>query len=243
MSSTGQAVDTSPRTVFRTKRRYAMEGLDGVLRDPPQANRFRKLDDRGEARLIALACSDAPYGRDHWTLRLFADKLVKLCVAESLSYETVRLRLTIHLQALAKATVVHRPDERGIGGRRLSRRVRGPHGPGQPRIKYRAGSEHPPYGVVLRNLPGGRGPTHRETLEFHHTPKHVSWLNMGGIEFSALSRACLKGRNPDADALERAITAYETPRNTACVLINWRFSTDYARTKLHHFYPCLANLD
>ena len=33
------ALDTSPRTVFRTKRRYAEEGLDGVLHDHPQANR------------------------------------------------------------------------------------------------------------------------------------------------------------------------------------------------------------
>ena len=50
-------------------------------------------------------------------------------------------------------------------------------------------------------------------LEFHHTPKHASWLNMAEIEFSVLSRACLKGRNPDADALQRQITAYETERN------------------------------
>ena len=33
-------------TVFRTKRRYAEEGLDGVLHDHPQANRYRKLDDQ-----------------------------------------------------------------------------------------------------------------------------------------------------------------------------------------------------
>ena len=90
------------RTVFRTKRRYAEEGLDGVLHDHPQANRYRKLDDRGEAHpvsstgqaLIALACSDAPRGpRTHWTLRLLADKEVELGLVESLSYETVRLRL------------------------------------------------------------------------------------------------------------------------------------------------------
>ena len=56
-------------------------------------------------------------------------------------------------------------------------------------------------------------------LEFHHTPKHASWLNMAEIEFSALSRACLKGRNPDADALQRQITAYETERNAAGVTI------------------------
>jgi len=80
-------------------------------------------------------------------------------------------------------------------------------------------------------------------LKFHHTPKHASWLNMAEIEFSVLSRACLKGRNPDVDALERAVTAYEIRRNAGGVRINWRFSTADARTKLHRFYPCLSNLD
>ncbi len=80
-------------------------------------------------------------------------------------------------------------------------------------------------------------------LEFHHTPKHASWLNMAEIEFSALSRAFLNGRNPDEDALERAITAYETRRNAARIPINWRFGTDDARTKLHRFYPCPSNVD
>ena len=92
-SQVAAALDTSPRTVFRTKRRYSEEGLDGVLHDHPQANRYRKLDDRGEAHLIALACSDAPEGHDHWTLRLLADQVVELGVVETLSYETVRLRL------------------------------------------------------------------------------------------------------------------------------------------------------
>ena len=69
-------------------------------------------------------------------------------------------------------------------------------------------------------------------LEFHHTPQHASWLNMAEIEFSALSRACLRGRNPDADALQRQITAYETERNAAKATINWRFSTDDARAKV-----------
>ena len=50
-------------------------------------------------------------------------------------------------------------------------------------------------------------------LEFHHTPKHASWLNMAEIEFSVLTRACLQGRNPDETALQRAINAYEVQRN------------------------------
>ena len=59
-SRVAAALDTSPRTVLCTKRRYSEEGLDGVLHDHPQANRYRKLDDRGEAHLIALARRDAP---------------------------------------------------------------------------------------------------------------------------------------------------------------------------------------
>ena len=87
------ALDVSEGTVYGVKRRYAEEGLDGVLRDRVQANRFRKLDDKSEAHLIALACSPAPEGHDHWTLQLLAGRMVELGVVESLSYETVRLKL------------------------------------------------------------------------------------------------------------------------------------------------------
>ena len=115
--------------------------------------------------------------------------------------------------------------------------------------------EAPVVRVVLDNLNTHRMASLYETfpaaearriakrLDFHHTPKHASWLNMAEIEFSALSRACLKGRNPDADALQRQITAYETERNAAGVTINWWFNTHDARTKLHRLYPCLSNVD
>ncbi len=59
---------------------------------------------------------------------------------------------------------------------------------------------------------------------------------------SVLSRACLKGRNPDAGALQRAITAYETRRNAARIPIYWRFGTEDARTKLQRFYSCFSNV-
>ena len=88
-----QALDVAEGTVFRIKRRFAEEGLAGVLQDRPQANRYRKLDDRGEAHRIALACSPAPAGHDHWTLRLLAGKVVELGLVPSLSHETVRLHL------------------------------------------------------------------------------------------------------------------------------------------------------
>ena len=80
-------------------------------------------------------------------------------------------------------------------------------------------------------------------LEFHHTPKHASWLNMAEIEFSVLTRACLQGRNPDETALQRAINAYEVQRNASKATINWRFSTREARTKLHRLYPFNSKID
>ena len=88
-----QALDVCQGTVFRLKRRFAEDGLEGALKDRVQAHRYRKLDDRGEAHLIALACSDAPEGHDHWELRLLADRMVELGVVESLSHETVRQHL------------------------------------------------------------------------------------------------------------------------------------------------------
>ncbi len=81
-------------TVWRTKRLFAEQGLQAAL-GYAQAVRFkpRKLDGRGEARLIALACSEAPTGHATWTLRMLADKLVELEVVSTISHETVRQTL------------------------------------------------------------------------------------------------------------------------------------------------------
>ncbi len=74
-------------------------------------------------------------------------------------------------------------------------------------------------------------------LEFHHTPKHGSWLNMAEIEFSVLARSCLRRRVPDEAALRREIQALEGERNAARASIHWRFNTQDARAKLHRLYP------
>ena len=74
-------------------------------------------------------------------------------------------------------------------------------------------------------------------LEFHHTPKHGSWLNMAEIEFSVLARACLRGRNADEDYLQRAVNAGVSERNSKAAAINWRFTTRQTRAKLGRLYP------
>ena len=60
---------------------------------------------------------------------------------------------------------------------------------------------------------------------------------MAEIEFSVLSRSCLRQRLPDEEALGREVQALVAERNTAHATINWRFNTHDARTKLHRLYP------
>ncbi len=77
----------------------------------------------------------------------------------------------------------------------------------------------------------------RKRLEFHHTPKHGSWLNMAELEFSVLSRQCLDRRIPDPETLRQAIATWEAARNAARATVQWRFTVTDARTKLHRLYP------
>jgi len=98
----------SRRTVEQIRERCVTEGLDSALeRKRRVRERSQRLDGEGEARLISLACSDAPKGHARWTLHLLSDKLVELEVVESISHECVRQVLKKHHKTLAKADVVH----------------------------------------------------------------------------------------------------------------------------------------
>jgi len=80
-----------------------------------------------------------------------------------------------------------------------------------------------------------------DLLEFCHTPKHGSWLNMAEIELSVLSRQCLDRRIPDFAALESEVAVWEEQRNQEQTWIDWRFTTEDARVKLHRLYPSTKN--
>jgi transposase len=87
------AINISRPCVERLRRRYVENGLECALNENPRPGQRRKLDGRAEARLVATACSAAPEGHEHWTMRLLAGKLVELGIVESISHETVRLTL------------------------------------------------------------------------------------------------------------------------------------------------------
>ncbi len=82
------------RTIDRVKKRFVEEGLEAALKMAPTSRVYDKLVDGDmEAHLIALACGEPPKGYARWSLRLLADKLVELRIADSISYETVRRTL------------------------------------------------------------------------------------------------------------------------------------------------------
>ena len=87
-------LEVNRSTVERVRIRCVEEGFEVALRPRPSRQVHpRKLDGLQEAHLVKLACSPAPNGRDRWTLRLLADKLVELEIVDGISHETVRQTL------------------------------------------------------------------------------------------------------------------------------------------------------
>ena len=74
-------------------------------------------------------------------------------------------------------------------------------------------------------------------LEWVHTPRHASWLNIAEIEINALKRQALALRVPDAETLRTQVTAWAKQRNQLGTPVHWRFTTDDARIKLQSLYP------
>ncbi len=89
-----EAFDVSVATIERVRQIYVCQGLNAAVRRRARSQeRTRRLDGRQEAHLIALACSVPPIGHEHWTLRLLAERMVKLEYVDDLSHETVRQTL------------------------------------------------------------------------------------------------------------------------------------------------------
>jgi transposase len=85
------ALEVHAATVARVRQQFVAEGLEAALdRRAPRREYARKLDGAQEAHLVALTCGTPPEGRTRWSLRLLADELVRLEVADTVSHETVR---------------------------------------------------------------------------------------------------------------------------------------------------------
>jgi len=78
-------------------------------------------------------------------------------------------------------------------------------------------------------------------IEFVHTPKHGSWLNVAEIELSVLKRVGLSGRVASQAALEKQVAQYQAARNKKEIKIDWQFTTKDARVKLNRLYPSVIS--
>lgn len=77
-----EAYHVTSRTISQIAKRFVTGGMEAALGRKEQVNRHKKIDGRVEAHIIAIACSEAPEGREQWTLQLIADELVRLGVVE-----------------------------------------------------------------------------------------------------------------------------------------------------------------
>ncbi len=85
-----RALDVGRATVERICKKYFEKGLDYALKRRPSSRQYtRKIDGKIEAHLVALSW---PEGYAKWTLRLLADRLVKLeqVDLDTISPKTVR---------------------------------------------------------------------------------------------------------------------------------------------------------
>lgn len=96
-------------------------------------------------------------------------------------------------------------------------------------------------GALYEAFPPAEARRLAERIEIHYTPKHASWLNIAENELSALTRQCLSRRIGTLPELRREVTAWNQDRNRNAVRVNWRFSIDRAREKLHRVYPVIQD--
>jgi hypothetical protein len=75
-------------------------------------------------------------------------------------------------------------------------------------------------------------------IEFCHTPKHGSWLNIAENELSSLTRQCVAGRRfGDVPTLRAETAAWSHDVNHAQRGVDWQMRIDEARCKLASVYP------
>lgn len=97
------ALDVTLPTILKTRNRYIEGGLESALGERPRLGSKPKLDEKQAAMITAIACSEAPDGHCHWTLRMLGAKIVELGFAKSYSHESVRKLLKKTNSSLGKS--------------------------------------------------------------------------------------------------------------------------------------------
>jgi hypothetical protein len=93
-------------------------------------------------------------------------------------------------------------------------------------------------GAFYQAFPPPRARALVRRLQFCHTPKHGSWLNIAENELSSLTRQCIAGRRFGTLAkLTSELAAWSTDANTTQRGVDWQMKVNDARGKLKSLYP------
>jgi hypothetical protein len=94
-------------------------------------------------------------------------------------------------------------------------------------------------GSLYESFPPDKAKALWDRFQFVYTPKHGSWLNMAEIELNVLTGQCLNRRIDDIEIVKKEVTAWQNARNNKSAKVNWQFTAEDARIKLHRLYPTL----
>jgi transposase len=87
-----EMLEVSQSTVQNIREAYCNAGLK-CLYEKPRPGRPCLIDGDIEAKIVTIACSEPPEGRERWTIRLIAERLVTLDCIEDISHQGVYKRL------------------------------------------------------------------------------------------------------------------------------------------------------
>jgi transposase len=77
--------------IWRLRKRYVEQGLEAALYDQPRSGRPTEYDEKAEAEIVALACSEPPNGYGCWSVALLTEVARRQCrLLQSVSQTTVR---------------------------------------------------------------------------------------------------------------------------------------------------------
>jgi len=91
VAKVAEALGTTTRSLEHLKKQFVEEGITSALNRKKRVKPPREIQFGGEfeAHLLALACSEVPEGRQRWTVRLLAEKMVELQIVPNVSPMTV----------------------------------------------------------------------------------------------------------------------------------------------------------
>ena len=91
VADVAEAIGVTTRSLEHLKKRFVEAGLSASIERKRRVKPPREIQFGGdfEAHLLALACSEAPAGKNRWTIRLLAEKLIELEIVPTVSPMTV----------------------------------------------------------------------------------------------------------------------------------------------------------